>query len=62
MPRRRLFLPSGVSQTAPSDGGATMVEYALLLGLIALVAVGAVVLFGDAVLRLFENAISALPF
>jgi len=44
------------------EAGATMAEYALLLGLIVLVAVGAVAFFGEAVLGLFQSAFNALPF
>ena len=45
-----------------NEAGATMAEYALLLGLIVLVAVGAVAFFGEAVLGLFQSAVNALPF
>ena len=44
------------------EAGATMAEYALLLGLIVLVVVGAVAFFGEAVLGLFQSAFNALPF
>ena len=52
------------SCTAPtgSDRGATAVEYALLVSLIALVIVASVTLFGGNVLRLFDNSASSLPF
>jgi Flp pilus assembly pilin Flp len=36
------------------EEGATMLEYGLMVGLIALVAVAAVALFGMAVTRLFD--------
>jgi Flp pilus assembly pilin Flp len=39
-----------------NDSGATAVEYAIMAGFIAAVIVGAVALFGQAVLGLFTNA------
>ncbi len=39
-----------------NDRGATSVEYAIMAGFIAAVIVGAVALFGQAVLGLFSNA------
>lgn len=44
-----------------SDEGATMVEYGLMVGLIALVAVTAVIFFGEAVAALFRTAADAWP-
>jgi Flp pilus assembly pilin Flp len=44
-----------------ADCGATMVEYALLVAAIAMVVLGAAILFGDAVLGLFQRALTALP-
>ncbi|HVK28395.1 MAG TPA: Flp family type IVb pilin [Nocardioides sp.] len=42
-------------QPAPADErGATAVEYALMMMLIAVAIIGAVALFGDAVVGLFE--------
>lgn len=49
--RRCLAMPFG-----DADRGATAVEYALITLVIALVMVTGAVLFGEAVLRLFENA------
>lgn len=47
------------------DQGATMVEYALLTSLIAMVAFSGVVLFGDSVHTLYKNIldeiVAALP-
>ena len=37
-----------------SEDGATAVEYSLMVGLIALVIVGSVLLFGQAVVALFD--------
>ena len=42
------------------EEGAAMVEYGLLVGLIALVAVGAVTTLGSSVKTLFTNIASAL--
>lgn len=44
------------SVTRRSDRGATAVEYALLVALIAAVLVGTVILMGDKVFGLFEVA------
>ncbi len=44
-----------------SDEGATTVEYGLMVGLIALVAVGAVMVFGEAVRALFQSAVDSWP-
>jgi Flp pilus assembly pilin Flp len=41
--------------------GATMAEYALLLAAIAVVVLGAALLFGDTVLGLFRRAVDVLP-
>jgi Flp pilus assembly pilin Flp len=43
-----------------SDRGSTPAEYALLLGMIALVIVGAVALLGHAVAGLYATALSGL--
>jgi pilus assembly protein Flp/PilA len=43
-------------QRAHSERGASMVEYALLVGLIAIVAVVAVGLLGHSISNLFSNA------
>jgi Flp pilus assembly pilin Flp len=44
-----------------SEEGQDLLEYALLIALIALVCVGAVALAGTAVSRLFTNAASQIP-
>ncbi len=43
------------------DDGATAVEYALMVGLVALTIVGAVTVFGQAVLSLFQSAVTKWP-
>jgi pilus assembly protein Flp/PilA len=47
-------------QRARSERGASMVEYALLVGLIALVAVVAVTWLGGGISNLFSNANSCV--
>lgn len=43
------------------DEGASLVEYALLLGLIAIVCIAAVTFFGGATSRSFSSDASAFP-
>ena len=43
------------------DTGATMVEYAMMVGLVVLVAVLGVQIFGGAVLGLFDAAVDVAP-
>lgn len=45
-----------------ADDGQDLAEYAILIGLIALVVVGAVTLFGSAVVTLYNDIVSTLPF
>lgn len=49
--------------TAPRDEeeGASMVEYGLLVGLIAIVVIGALTLLGGGISDLFDQAENALP-
>lgn len=47
-------------ESAPTDLGATMVEYALIVGAIALVVVSGAGVFGQGVLTLFENMLDAI--
>jgi pilus assembly protein Flp/PilA len=47
--------------TALDDDGATMVEYALLVGLIAIVAFVGISLFGTSVSGLYTTIASAIP-
>jgi pilus assembly protein Flp/PilA len=49
-------LHGSLLQRARSERGASMVEYALLVGLIALVAVVAVTFLGNGISNLFSNA------
>ncbi|HUP01726.1 MAG TPA: Flp family type IVb pilin [Gemmatimonadota bacterium] len=45
-----------------ADDGQDLAEYAILIGLIALVVVGAVTLFGGQVVALYQNIVGTLPF
>ncbi len=45
-----------------SEDGQDLAEYAILIGLIALVVVGAVTLFGQGVVALFQHITGTLPF
>lgn len=45
-----------------ADEGQDLAEYAILVGLIALVVVGAVTLFGQQLVALYDNVVSTLPF
>lgn len=45
-----------------ADAGQDLAEYAILIGLIALVVIGAVTLFGGEVVALYENIVATLPF
>jgi pilus assembly protein Flp/PilA len=49
--------------TAPQDDeeGASMVEYGLLVGLIAVVVIGAVTLLGTGISNLFTSVVNLLP-
>jgi pilus assembly protein Flp/PilA len=53
-------LHGNMLQRARSERGASMVEYALLVGLIALVAVVAVTWLGGGISNLFSNANSCV--
>ena len=44
-----------------SEEGATMVEYGLMVGLIAVVCIAAVTLLGGGIKTLFEQVTAALP-
>ena len=44
-----------------TDRGATMVEYALMLAFVVIVAFLGVQIFGDAVKGLFDSAVDAAP-
>ena len=44
------------------EDGQDLAEYAILVGLIALVVVGAVTLFGGQLVAMYETIVSTLPF
>lgn len=44
------------------DAGQDLAEYAILIGLIALVVVAAVALFGDALVAMYNDIVTTLPF
>ena len=44
------------------DEGQDLAEYAILIGLIALVVVGAVTLFGGQLTAMYDSFVSQLPF
>lgn len=45
-----------------ADEGATALEYGILVALIALIIIGGVTLFGDALNTFFANISAAVPF
>ena len=45
-----------------SEDGQDLAEYAILVGLIALVVVGAVTLFGSQLTAMFNDIVATLPF
>lgn len=45
-----------------NENGQGMVEYSLILALVAMVVIGAVSLFGEATNQLYEKAISKMTF
>lgn len=63
----RIRIPSdassqGLAQALRNDRGQDLAEYAILIGLIALVVVGAVALFGDALVAMYNDIVATLPF
>jgi pilus assembly protein Flp/PilA len=44
------------------ESGQDLAEYALLIGLIAIVVIGAVTAFGGGLVGLFNNIVATLPF
>jgi Flp pilus assembly pilin Flp len=58
--RVRVTLPFGFS--AGKDCGATAVEYALMVSLIAVVIIGSVTYFGLSVKGLFQLIVATAPF
>jgi Flp pilus assembly pilin Flp len=53
------FRAQTTAHTSDSQRGATAVEYAILASLIAVVIISGVIVFGDAVLGLFNSGASA---
>jgi Flp pilus assembly pilin Flp len=47
---------------ASDESGQDLAEYALLIGLIAIVVIGAVAAFGGGLVGLFNNIVATLPF
>jgi pilus assembly protein Flp/PilA len=45
-----------------ADGGQDLAEYAILIGLIAVVVVGAVTLFGTQLVAMYNDIVATLPF
>jgi Flp pilus assembly pilin Flp len=45
-----------------ADDGQDLAEYAILIGLIAVVVVGAVTLFGAQLTAMYDSFVSTLPF
>jgi pilus assembly protein Flp/PilA len=54
--------PLALGSVLRADEGQDLAEYAILIGLIALVVVGAVTLFGGAVVTMYNTIVSTLPF
>lgn len=54
-------LPVARDEAFISDHGATAVEYALMVGLVALAIVGGVTLLGQAVSGLFQSVVTNWP-
>lgn len=45
-----------------ADEGQDLAEYAILIGLIAVVVVGAVTLFGGTLVAMYDSFVAELPF
>lgn len=52
----------GLERRIRNDGGQDLAEYAILIGLIALVVVGAVAIFGDSLVAMYNDIVATLPF
>ncbi|HET7692480.1 MAG TPA: Flp family type IVb pilin [Gemmatimonadota bacterium] len=50
------------SEWLRAEDGQDLAEYAILVGLIALVVVGAVTLFGGQLVAMYDSFVSTLPF
>jgi Flp pilus assembly pilin Flp len=51
-----------VRRAVQSEDGQDLAEYAILVGLIALVVVGAVTLFGSQLQAVYDSFVAELPF
>ena len=58
----RWTLYETVGRAVRSEDGQDLAEYAILVGLIALVVVGAVTLFGSQLASMFDDIVATLPF
>jgi Flp pilus assembly pilin Flp len=55
-------VPQTLGSALRADGGQDLAEYAILIGLIALVVIGAVTLFGTQLVAAYNNIAAQLPF
>jgi pilus assembly protein Flp/PilA len=62
MSSRRVRAPLRLGFNARKDCGATAVEYALMVSLIAVVIIGGVTVFGSSVKGLFQLIVATAPF
>ena len=62
MHARWTLLQADVRRTVRAEDGQDLAEYAILVGLIALVVVGAVTLFGAQLSGMFDDIVATLPF
>ena len=52
----------GAGMLVRDESGQDLAEYALLIGLIAVVVIGAVAAFGGGLVGMFNNIVATLPF
>ena len=60
--KARWTLQTELRRAVRSEDGQDLAEYAILVGLIALVVVGAVTLFGSQLTAMFDDIVATLPF
>lgn len=60
--KARWTLNEAIPYAVQSEDGQDLAEYAILVGLIALVVVGAVTLFGSQLAAMFDSITATLPF